>query len=209
MQACFGIDFGHDQQRGDGPSGRTAPCAPRNSAPMRWTCSAPVLCFWTQAAGRGTAPAARGRPGGDRGLSRRPARLPADHVAENLPGAAQLHPDPGVQPHLHAGGSGSDLPARPVRRRRGCRRVRAWSPAARCASPASAADDAFGEGTAARGRSAALGSARSTWRWSPLAAGYRFTRGLTAPATVLIRRFRRRHQRLLTATLRAPAPHRR
>ena len=100
----LGIDFGTTNsvvallRRRRRASRTRAPSARRRS-----TCSAPCCASGPRSARRPHRAAPRGRAGGDRRLSRRSAGQPADHVDEDLSGAAQLHRNAHLRPPLHAG----------------------------------------------------------------------------------------------------------
>ena len=182
MVQAIGIDFGttnsvvallHD----DGSVDHAALTPALRRVPLR-----PLLLD------RGTAapprPAPCSRPGGDRRLSRGSAGQPADHVDEDLPGAAELHRDPHLRPPLHP-----RAPDRPLPSRR-CsadtpHAARASSSAARCASPASSSTTPSAP-TGCAAPTPRPGFAHVTLALEPEAAGTRFARTLTEPATVLI-----------------------
>ena len=142
-----------------------------------------VLCFWTEdTAARRVAPPRR-RPRGDLRLPRGSAGQPADHVDEDLPGAEELLRDPHLRPPLHPGTPDRLLPPRPPRRHPAGRR--ASSSAARCASPASSWTTRWAP-TACAAPTPRPASPQVTLALEPEAAGTRFARTLTEPATVLI-----------------------
>ena len=123
------------------------------------------------------------RPGGDLRLPGGPARQPADHVDEDLPRAEELFRDPHLRPPLHPGTPDRPLPSRTPRRQpHAASRVIVGRPV-RFAGEL--VDDALGA-ERLRGAYAEAGCADISLALEPEAAGTRFARTLTEPATVLI-----------------------